>query len=79
MEKIREFGWIRKEKKKKRKNGFHFSPRSMEIEPSVFFGARRKVHLRDETFAEVREYGVFAKLQEVGFFLTWVISSLKTI
>ena len=47
----------RKRKKKKRKNkesgvrSSTFSLRSMEIRPSVFVGARGKVHLRDESFA----------------------------
>ena len=79
MEKTGEFGWIRKKKKEKRKKGFRFSLRSTEIDPSVFIRERGKVHLRDETFAYVRESRVFAKIQEVGVFPSWVISSLKTI
>ena len=55
------------------------SLRSTEIRPSVFVGARCKVHLRDESFTYVREYEVFAKLQKVENFPTRVISSLKVI
>ena len=50
-------GKMRKRKRKKRKNkesgvrSFTFSLRSTEIRPSVFIGARGKVHLHDESFA----------------------------
>ena len=68
-----------KREREKRKRGFRFSLRSTEIGLSVLIGARGKVYLCDESFAWVREYGVFAKLQKVGVFPTWVISSLKVI
>ena len=59
----------RKEKKRKRKESkvrsSTFSLRSIEIRSSVFIGARGKVHLRDERFAQIQESKVFAKIQEV--------------
>ena len=87
-------GWIRKKKKRKkieeRKNKktelrerkkmvFRFSLRSTEIEPSVFVGARGKVHLRDESYSWVPKSRSFVKLQEVGNFPTLIIFSLKAI
>ena len=38
-----------RERKKKEKGVLRFSLRSAEIRPSVFVGARGKVHLRDES------------------------------
>ena len=58
----------RKEKKKKRvkkRRGVRSSSFSLDftkIGSSVFIRARGKVQLRDESFAWVRESGVFAKL-----------------
>ena len=40
-------------REKKKKKVFRFSLRSTEIGPSVFVGARGKVHQRDESFAWV--------------------------
>ena len=57
----------------------YLSLRSTEIQPPVFIGVRGKVHIRDESFSWYDNMGVFAKLQEVGNFPTWVISSLKVI
>ena len=41
----------RERERKKGKRGFRFSLRSTEIGPSIFIGARDKVHLRKESFA----------------------------
>ena len=67
----------KKEKKRKKKESgvrsSTFSLRSTEIGPSVFVGARGKVHLCDESFVYIQESGVFAKLQEVGVsLLLWL-------
>ena len=83
MSKLDHFGGERKiggkkEKKRKkrkergRKGGVrrsNFPLDSTEIGLSIFVEAGGKVCLRDESFAWVREFGVFAKLQEVGVFL----------
>ena len=65
--------------RKRKKKVFCFSLISMEVEPTVFIGSRGKVHLRDESYAWAPKLGSFVKVQEVGNFLTWVISSLKAI
>ena len=78
--KLDQIRWERRkneEKKRKKKESevrsSTFSLRSTEIGSSVFVGARGKVHLRDESFTYVQEYGVFAKLQEVGVsLLLWL-------
>ena len=49
-----------------RERGSDFSLRSRAIGPSDFFGARRKVVLRNEGFARVSVWGSFDKLREVG-------------
>ena len=68
----------KKENKRKRKGGgvrsSTFSLDSTEIEPSVFVREKGKVQLRDESFAWVRESGVFTKLREVGVpLLPWLL------
>ena len=82
MSKLDHFGGERKiggkkEKKRKkrkergRKGGVrrsNFSLDSMKIGLSVFVEAIGKVCLRNESFAWVREFGVFDKLQEVEVF-----------
>ena len=68
-----------KKKRKRKKKVFCFSLRSMEIELTVLVGSRGKVHLRDESYAWAPKLGSFVKVQEVGNFPTWVISSLKSI
>ena len=61
----------RRERERERGKGvFRFSLRSMEIEPSVFIGARIK-------FDRVPKSWSFVKLHEVGNFPTWNIFSLK--
>ena len=72
----RKIGGKKEKKRKKRKERgrkgvrrSNFSLDSTEIGLSVFVEARDKVCLRDESFAWVREFGVFAKLREVGVFL----------
>ena len=40
-------------REKKKKGGFRFSLRSMEVRPSVFVGARGKVDPRNESYAWV--------------------------
>ena len=65
--------------KKKKKGVFRFSLRSTEIGPSVFVVARGKVHLRNESYACLPKSRSFVKLQEIGNFPTWIISSLKVI
>ena len=66
------------EEKRERDNGvFHFSLRSMEIEPSIFIEARRKVDPRIASYAWVPKSWSFVKLHEVGNFLTLNIFSLK--
>ena len=68
----------RRERKEKN-DFFRFSLRSTEIGPTVFIGARGKVHPRIESYAWVPKSRSFVKLHEVGNFPTWNISSLKTI
>ena len=72
-----------KKEGKKKKRGVRsstFSLRFTKIEPSVFVGARGKVHLHDESFTWIQESGVFSKLQEVGVFSpTLVILGLRVI
>ena len=46
-----------------------FSLRSTKIGSSVFVGARGKVHLHDEGFAYVREYGFSPNSKRYEFFL----------
>ena len=66
---------VERERERERERVFRFT----EIGPSVFVGARGKVHLRDESYTWVSKSGSFIKLQEVGNFPTWIIFSLKTI
>ena len=47
------------------------------IRPSEFFGARRKVVLRRETYAWAPVLGSFDKLCEVGFYPTWFYTLFK--
>ena len=68
-----------KRKKKKKKKVFRFSLRPMDIEPSVFVGAIRKVDPRIASYTWVPKSWSFVKLHDVGNFSTWVISSLKVI
>ena len=56
-----------------------FSLRSTEIGLAVFIGTRGKVDPRIESYAWVLKSWSFIKLHEVGYFPTWVISSLKAI
>ena len=44
----------------------HFSLKYRAIRPSEFFGARRKVVLRDEAYAWAQVLGSFDKFREVG-------------
>ena len=76
-----ERGRRRKEKRGKRREerSSNFSLEIPVIRQSISVGAKRKVLLRDESSAWVREYGVFAKLREVWGFPTWFIFSLKVI
>ena len=46
----------------------NFSLRSPSIEPSDFFGPRRKVALRGKGFVWASIWGSFDKLREVGVF-----------
>ena len=66
-------GKKKKEKKReKKRRGVRSSIFSLDFTengPSVFFGARGKVHLRDEGFVWIQEFEVFAKLREVGVIL----------
>ena len=68
-----------RERERKTKRGFYFSPRSTKIGPLVFIGARGKVGPRNEGYAWVPKSGSLVKLQEVGNFPTWIIFSLKAI
>ena len=67
-------GKRKRKKKESEVRSSTFSLRSLEIKSSVFVGPRGKVHLHDESFAKVQEYGVFIKLQEVRVsLLLWLI------
>ena len=86
--KKKEVRWIRGKKKgeneqkgerKKKRRGFRFSLRSIEIGLSIFIGARGKVDPRNESYTWVPKSRIFVKLQEVENFSIWIISSLKTI
>ena len=69
----------KRERERKTKRGLCFSLRSTEIGPWVFVGARGKVGPRNLGYAWVPKSRGFVKLQEVGNFPTWIISSLKAI
>ena len=70
---------LEKRERKGKNDFFHFSLRSTEIEPTVFIGARDKVHPLIESYAWVPKSRSFIKLREVGNFPTWNIYSLKVI
>ena len=52
--------------------------RSREIRLTVLVRSRGNVHLRDESYTWASKLGSFVKLQEIGNFPTWIISSLKS-
>ena len=67
-----------KEGERKMKNGFFcFSLKFIEIGPSIFVGAKRKVDSRIESYAWVPKFWSFVKLCKVKNFPTLVISNLK--
>ena len=67
----------RREGERGKKGGFLLSLRSTWIGPSVFVGARGKVDPHNGGYAWVPKSRSLVKLQEVGNFPTWIISSLK--
>ena len=65
--------------RERNKKGFHFSLRFAETGPLVFVGEKGKVGSHIKSYAWVPKSWSFVKLQEVGNFPTWIISSLKAI
>ena len=79
MEKKRESRSSEGRERKVKSRERNFSLRSTKIGPWVFVGERGKVGPRNEGYTWVPKSRGFIKLQEVGNFPTWVISSLKII
>ena len=55
----------RREREKREKRFFRFSLRSTEIGPTVFVGARGKVHPRIESYVWVPKSRSFVKIHDV--------------
>ena len=68
-----------REREREKKKVFRFSLRSTKIGLSIFVGVRGKVGPRNKGYTWVPNFRSFIKPQEVGNFLTLVISSLKVI
>ena len=89
-----EVRWIRKEKRKEKgrkrigereikrkekKMGFSLLSKIYGSRAVGFLRSKGKVDPRNESYVCVPKSGSFVKLQEVGNFPTWIISSLKSI